>query len=230
MTVSFTDNLYIFPLVKSCGLQPVTLMKTVACPASSGFTPAPVENLTHATECFAQLNGAAVGLVLPCYLPAERLQIAAGFLAAPEHLVHPEPRSWAGWLSGQQLVGSSSPCPGLDPQCATKRRTSGLCDPAMALVWSWDMGTLSCCSYHQSSRALCLQDAFVLAMPFLYRGEAEQAGAGPGAFRPPLAGSPGATFPQTAQVSRPDAETCQTLLILMSPRPLRHCVSLAEAE
>lgn len=42
-------------------------------------------------------------------------------------------------------------------------------DPAMALVWSWDTETLSRCSYHQCSRALCLQDAFVLAVPFLYR-------------------------------------------------------------
>lgn len=82
--------------------------------------------MTHATECFAQLNGAAAGPALPRYLPAERLQIAAGFLAAPEHLVHPEPCSWAGWLSGQKVAGSSYRCPGLDPQCATKGRTSGV--------------------------------------------------------------------------------------------------------
>lgn len=127
-----------------------------------------------------------------------------------------------------------------------------------------------------------------LISSFFLRGEAEQAGAGPGAFRPPLAGSPGATFPQTAQVSIHEANhslgiwilnivmavkhwlwgvlkgnVCARVwmgkwqhlasyisdvlsdhhpssalmlrpvrpwLILMSPRPLRHCVSLAEAE
>lgn len=59
-------------------------MKTVACPASSGSAPAPVENLTHTTECFPQLNGVAAGPALPCYLPAGRLEVADRFLAVPE--------------------------------------------------------------------------------------------------------------------------------------------------
>lgn len=53
-----------------------------------------------------------------------------------------------------------------------------------------------------------------LISSLLLRGEAEQARAGPGTFRPPLAGSPGATFPQTAQMSLREANHSLGIWIL----------------